>query len=215
MKTLSIDIETYSSVNLVKSGVYRYVEAPDFSVLLFAFSADNGPVQVIDLACGETIPSDVLSALTDESVGRSYSGLSVFATKVICGDCGGFYGKKVWHSNDAYRKEIWRCNAKFNGKKKCSTPSYDTETIKNAYLRAYSILMGSRDELLAACEAMRELVSDCTELDEKIDSLNEELQVVSELVTQCVKENACTAQSQEEYSKKYTSLVRRYEKEKI
>ena len=68
MKTLSIDIETYSSVNLVKSGVYRYVEAPDFSVLLFAFSADNGPVQVIDLACGETIPSDVLSALTDESV---------------------------------------------------------------------------------------------------------------------------------------------------
>ena len=68
MKTLSIDIETYSSVNLVKSGAYRYVEAPDFSVLLFAFSADNGPVQVIDLACGETIPSDVLSALTDESV---------------------------------------------------------------------------------------------------------------------------------------------------
>ena len=68
MKTLSIDIETYSSVNLVKSGVYRYIEAPDFSVLLFAFSADNGPVQVIDLACGETIPSDVLSALTDESV---------------------------------------------------------------------------------------------------------------------------------------------------
>lgn len=147
-----------------------------------------------------------------KQLGRSYSGLSVFATKVICGDCGGFYGKKVWHSNDAYRKEIWRCNAKFNGKKKCSTPSYDTETIKNAYLRAYTILMGSRDELLAACEAMRELVSDCVELDEKIDSLNEELQVVSELVTQCVKENASTAQSQEEYSKKYTSLVRRYEK---
>ena len=72
--------------------------------------------------------------------------------------------------------------------------------------------MGSRDELLAACETMRELVSDYTELDEKIDGLNEELQVVSELVTQCVKENACTAQSQEEYSKKYTSLVRRYEK---
>ena len=52
MKTLSIDIETYSSANLQKSGVYRYVEAPDFEILLFGYSADAGPVQVVDLACG-------------------------------------------------------------------------------------------------------------------------------------------------------------------
>lgn len=52
MKTLSIDIETYSSVSLQKAGVYRYVEAPDFEILLFGYSADGAPVQVIDLACG-------------------------------------------------------------------------------------------------------------------------------------------------------------------
>ena len=68
MKLLSIDIETYSSVNLAKSGVYRYVEAPDFEILLFSYSADGGPVQVVDLACGEKIPADILGALTDESV---------------------------------------------------------------------------------------------------------------------------------------------------
>ena len=56
MKTLSIDIETYSSTPLQKSGVYRYVEAPDFEILLFGYSVDAGPVQVIDLACGEHIP---------------------------------------------------------------------------------------------------------------------------------------------------------------
>ena len=68
MKSLSIDIETFSSVNLAKSGVYRYVEAPNFEVLLFGYSADGGEVQVVDLACGETIPADILGALTDEAV---------------------------------------------------------------------------------------------------------------------------------------------------
>lgn len=57
MKTLSIDIETYSSTPLQKSGVYRYVEADDFEMLLFGYSVDYGPVQVVDLACGEHIPN--------------------------------------------------------------------------------------------------------------------------------------------------------------
>lgn len=68
MKTLSIDIETYSSANLAKCGVYRYVEAPDFEVLLFGYSVDGGPIKVVDLACGEKIPSNIIAALTDDSV---------------------------------------------------------------------------------------------------------------------------------------------------
>lgn len=68
MKTLSIDIETYSDVPLQKTGVYRYVESPNFEILLFAYSVDNQPVQVIDLACGEQIPKEVLLALEDDSV---------------------------------------------------------------------------------------------------------------------------------------------------
>ncbi len=68
MKTLSIDIETYSSANLAKSGVYRYAEAPDFEILLFGYSVDGGSVQVVDLACGEKVPSEVINALTDETV---------------------------------------------------------------------------------------------------------------------------------------------------
>ncbi|MGN0989928.1 MAG: DNA polymerase [Candidatus Ventricola sp.] len=68
MKTLSIDIETYSDVPLQKSGVYRYCESPNFEILLFGYSADSGPVQVVDLACGEKIPADVLDALTNDAV---------------------------------------------------------------------------------------------------------------------------------------------------
>lgn len=68
MNTLSIDIETYSSVNLDESGVYRYAADPDFEILLFGYSVDGGPVQVVDFTAGETLPAEVLSALTDPSV---------------------------------------------------------------------------------------------------------------------------------------------------
>ena len=61
--TLSIDIETFSPEDLTRSGVYRYAEAPDFRVLLFGYSCDGGPVTVVDLASGESLPPAILSAL--------------------------------------------------------------------------------------------------------------------------------------------------------
>ena len=70
MKTLSIDIETYSPEPLVKCGVYRYCQAPEFEVLLFGYSVDSSPAQVVDLAAGERIPADVLAALTDPAVSK-------------------------------------------------------------------------------------------------------------------------------------------------
>ena len=70
MKPLSIDIETYSPEPLAKCGVYRYCQAPEFEVLLFGYSVDSGPVQVVDLAAGERIPADVLAALTDPAVSK-------------------------------------------------------------------------------------------------------------------------------------------------
>lgn len=68
MQTLSIDLETYSDQPLAKTGVYRYVESPDFEILLFAYSVDGDPVQQIDLACGEKIPPAILAALEDDKV---------------------------------------------------------------------------------------------------------------------------------------------------
>lgn len=68
MKNISIDIETYSSADLTKTGVYRYVESPDFEILLFGYSVDGGEVEMIDLAAGEKIPEEIVSALTDDSI---------------------------------------------------------------------------------------------------------------------------------------------------
>ena len=68
MKCISIDIETYSDVDLSKCGVYKYSSSPNFEILLFGFSVDGGGVRVVDVACGEEIPADILAALSDESV---------------------------------------------------------------------------------------------------------------------------------------------------
>ena len=68
MRTLSIDIESFSSVNLQKSGVYKYASSVDFEILLFGYSVDGGDVQVVDLALGEEIPQEILDALKDDEV---------------------------------------------------------------------------------------------------------------------------------------------------
>lgn len=71
IKTLSIDLETKSSADIGKTGVYRYAEDPDFDILLFGVSINNGPVEAYDLACGEKVPDMILQALTDNNVIKS------------------------------------------------------------------------------------------------------------------------------------------------
>lgn len=68
MKEMSIDLETYSDVNITKCGAYKYAESEEFEILLFGVSVDGGPVTVYDLACGDTIPEDILTALSDENI---------------------------------------------------------------------------------------------------------------------------------------------------
>ena len=68
LKSLGIDLETFSSVDLSKCGVYRYASSPDFDILLFGYSVDGGDVRVVDLACGGEIPADIVEALSDDSV---------------------------------------------------------------------------------------------------------------------------------------------------
>ena len=68
MQCISLDLETYSDIDLQKCGVYRYAASPNFEILLFGYSVDGGEVQVVDLAMGEKIPEDIVAALKDDSV---------------------------------------------------------------------------------------------------------------------------------------------------
>lgn len=147
-----------------------------------------------------------------KSFGRKYSGNSIFSTRIVCGDCGAFFGSKVWNSTDAkYRRTIWQCNDKFKGETRCSTPHLSEEKIKEAFIKAFNILFDNREEIINNCTTIVDMLTDCTEIESKIETLQQELDVIAGMVQKCVDENASTVQNQDEYLQRYNSLVTRYE----
>ncbi len=143
-----------------------------------------------------------------------HSCVSIFSSKIKCGDCGSWYGSKVWHSNDKYRRVVWQCNHKFDGSEKCGTPHLEEETIKELFLKAANILCTEKEEVIANFEAIKDTVFATDALEREKADLHEEMNVVAELIKQCISENARVALNQEEYQARYNSLVDRFEKAK-
>lgn len=147
--------------------------------------------------------------------GKKYhSGVHAFSTKIKCGECGSWYGSKVWHSNSKYRKTIWQCNHKFDGDCRCKTPHMTDEEIQLHFLSAANKLLTTKAAVIANGREMQELLFDTTELEAEQAQLLEETQVVSDMVQQAIQENARTALNQTEYQKRYDSLVQRFDRAK-
>lgn len=137
--------------------------------------------------------------------------VGIFSSKIKCGDCGSWYGSKVWHSTSKYRKTIWQCNHKFDGGEKCSTPHLDEETIKELFVKAVNILFTEKDEIIDNFNAIKNTLFDVRELETERAQLQEELNVVAEMIQQCVNENARIALDQEEYQRRYDGLAERFD----
>ena len=135
-----------------------------------------------------------------EHIPRSWKGIS----------CGGWYGSKVWHSNSKYRRTIWQCNHKFDGGEKCGTPHIDEETIKSLFLKAANAVFAEKDGVREDYDAIKDTVFGTSELEAERLRLQEEINVVAELIEQCVAENARVALDQTEYQKKYDGLAERF-----
>lgn len=144
------------------------------------------------------------------SKGSRYSGVSIFSSKIKCGDCGGWYGSKVWHSTDKYRKVIYRCNRKYGGGQ-CMTPHVTEDGIKELFIKACNKLLSEKKEIIANTELMRTALCATSELAAERDRLWEEMTVLVEMIQTKVAENARVAQNQEEYQRQYDGLVERYE----
>lgn len=160
------------------------------------------------------IASEEFEAVQEEmarrkELGRAYSD-KAFHSKIICGDCGGFYGRKVWHSTDEYKSVIFQCNQKFKNKDKCKTPNFTEDEIKRHFLTAYNELMGSRVTVLADCEFIRQTLCDTAALDAEMQQEQAEMAIVSELMQAHIKKNASVAQSQEAYALETERIEKRY-----
>lgn len=144
-----------------------------------------------------------------------YSGNSLFAARLVCADCGEFFGSKVWNSTDPkYRRVIWQCNHKFKGEQKCTTPHLTESEIKDAFIKAFNILFDNKDEVIENCRMIADMMTDCTAIDRELADLNVELETIAELTKKCIHENATMAQNQDEYINKYNSYVARFEETK-
>ena len=144
--------------------------------------------------------------------GWTFSGNSVFASRLICGDCGGYYGQKVWHSNDPYRKVIWRCNRKYGKGQRCSTPTLSEDAIKALFVKAYNLLLGNKETVIEDCETLTAMLEDTAALDTKIAATQEEIDTVVELNKALIREHAVTGVPQEEFDQKAAAYDERFRK---
>nr|DAH37337.1 MAG TPA: integrase [Caudoviricetes sp.] len=148
-------------------------------------------------------------------IGKAYSGKSVFSAKLICGDCGGWYGPKTLHSTDKYRTTVWRCNCKYKGsKRRCSTPSLSEDEIKDGFTAAFNGIITSKEPYIAACVTAKSVLTDTSSIDAEMAELLREMEVVAELTRKCIEENSSVAQDQSEYTARYNGYVDRYERAK-
>ncbi|MHB1453908.1 MAG: recombinase family protein [Saccharofermentanales bacterium] len=146
-------------------------------------------------------------------LGRNISNKHCFSSMIVCSECGAYFGSKVWHSTSKYKRTIWQCNAKFDGEKKCRTPHLHEEDIKKEFIKALNTLITNKEEILENCEMMKKMLADTSAVDNEIQKLKSEVDAITELLRQCVEENAHLVMDLEVYQKKYDGLVERYEKE--
>lgn len=146
-----------------------------------------------------------------KALGRKYSGNSVLSTRIVCADCGEFYGIKLWHSTDKYRKTVWQCSRKFDKEKRCTSPTLEETDIKARFLQAINSLIADRESVLDICRTMQSTLTDCSAIDAELEELMQEIAVVTELTRQCVEDNSRTAQDQDAFTERYNGFLKRYE----
>lgn len=153
----------------------------------------------------------------------SFNCTNTFSSKLVCGDCGKFYGQKVWHSTTNYRKQVYQCNDKFNkSHKKCKTPTLTEEIVVNKFLEAYSKFMQDRTELVSDCKELIEMLNNTATLEKEIEQLTKKDADIIVLVENLINKNSSVVMSQEEfqakyneYNKKHSELIRKIDSLRI
>jgi hypothetical protein len=145
-----------------------------------------------------------------EKTGKYTSAINCFASRITCGDCGGFYGRKVWHSNTRYAQTIWQCNNKFLRKAKCATPHLKEEVIKKAFLEAFNSLIDNKEEILLDYDELVKRITDTSKEEKEIKKIEVDSQLLHTALEKLIAENARTTIDQTDYAKKYNNLAEKH-----
>ena len=129
-----------------------------------------------------------------------------FSSKIICGECGSYYGRKVWHSNDKYRTVIWRCQHKYDNGEPCKTPHVTEDQIKATFIDEMNRVISNKDQVLTDIWALITTLTDTRELEEEA-SAGKELETVSESMRKLIGAYAHALIEQAEYDDRYVELL--------
>ena len=143
--------------------------------------------------------------------GNRYSGVDIFASRIVCGECGSYYGAKVWHSNSKYRRIIYRCNHKYHDGKTCSTPNLTEDEIKSSFVAAVNKLIANKGEVIANLEAMSQTLFGTEVLECAREKLSAEMDLLQNMIQAAIAENAHIALDQAAYQKRFDKMREKYE----
>ena len=131
---------------------------------------------------------------------------SPFTAKIVCGDCGGYYGRKVWHSNSKHRKVVWRCNQKYEEETACSTPNLEEPAIEAAFIQAFNRMLGDKEQHIARFEKMLPLLADTSRLEGRLAEAEKKHGALMNSLRLYMEENTRQIQDQEEYNRHFSEL---------
>jgi hypothetical protein len=174
------------------------------------YFVENTHPDIIPLSTCELAQDEILRW---ETTRRSLIGSRIFTGKILCGQCGGVYGSKVWHSASLYRKVVWRCNHKYGKRLYCQTPHFSEMDIHQAFMRAWSAILADKTCYIADYEAEIAALTDVA-FDKQTAILTAECAEAAALVQDCIAQNAVSVQNQKEYQKQYDELVAQYDSAK-
>jgi DNA invertase Pin-like site-specific DNA recombinase len=193
---------------------------PDFLTKKAVVNKGEVPQYYVEGNHEAIIPAEIFDLVQRERANRSKfveSGKRdhLFSNRIRCGTCGAFYGPKVWHSNDKYRKVVWQCNHKYRSKgSPCSGPMVEEEDIKTMFVRAVNKLITDKDGIIRTFEEVSDEVFSTAEEETQLAKLRQERAEIVRMMEQLTAENASRAMDQENYKARFEQLSQRYIKGK-
>lgn len=163
---------------------------------------------IIEPATWETVQAELA-----RRSGKGTASTHPFATRIKCADCGGWYGRKVWHSTSKYRRYIWRCNNKYKPGYYCTTPHVTEQQIKEAFTQALTKRVKDNATLDHVIQLLDDTVYDTTELETRQTKIAKKMEETVALINQLITENATTAHHPDEYDQRYQQLEQRYQQQ--
>lgn len=188
--------KTYTADFLTKKSKKNHGEVPQYYI------KDSHPA-IIDPATFDLVQQEIERRRPHR---RQLHRNSPFTARVICGDCGGYYGRKTWHSNDKYHKTIWKCNRKCQGETACATPNMEEPAIESAFVEAFNQVLADKKKHITRMEKMLPILADTSSLEKALEEAKDEHGKLLDSLRRYMSENTRQLQDQEEYNRRFSEL---------